>query len=247
MFDLIAGGPRVQLQQKTPAPLVLSIGGHVVAVTLLIALPLLFATESLPEVPTMMAFVVAAPAPPPPPPPAPPAPAASKPQREVKVAASSVLAAPLEAPAEVMPEPAYTRFGGEGEGVEGGLEGGISGGIVGGLGQPAAPPPPPPPPSPREPAEPVRVGGAVRPPLLVKRVEPDYPPLAQATKTEGMVILEAVVSEDGTVRSVRVLRSILALDKAAIEAVQQWQYEPLLLNGHPTAFVLTVTLSFSLK
>ena len=61
------------------------------------------------------------------------------------------------------------------------------------------------------------------------------------------MILEAVVAEDGTVRSVRVLRSILALDKAAIEAVQQWQYEPLLLNGHPTAFVLTVTLSFSLK
>ena len=36
------------------------------------------------------------------------------------------------------------------------------------------------------------------------------------------------------------------LDKAAIEAVSRWRYAPLLLNGIPMRFVLTVTLNFSL-
>jgi outer membrane biosynthesis protein TonB len=36
------------------------------------------------------------------------------------------------------------------------------------------------------------------------------------------------------------------LDKAAVTAVRQWEYAPLLLNGQPERFVLTVTVSFSL-
>jgi outer membrane biosynthesis protein TonB len=36
------------------------------------------------------------------------------------------------------------------------------------------------------------------------------------------------------------------LDEAAVDAVREWRYEPLLLNGEPTPFVLTVTVSFSL-
>jgi hypothetical protein len=43
------------------------------------------------------------------------------------------------------------------------------------------------------------------------------------------------------------LRSIPLLDRAAIAAVKQWRYSPLLLNGRPERFVLTVTVSFSLN
>jgi TonB family protein len=60
------------------------------------------------------------------------------------------------------------------------------------------------------------------------------------------VILEATVSETGRVESVTVLRSGGPLDKAAIGAVKQWQYSPLMLNGRPTPFVLTVTVQFHL-
>ena len=42
------------------------------------------------------------------------------------------------------------------------------------------------------------------------------------------------------------LRSLKALDTADIAAVRQWRYSPLLLNGTPERFVLTVTVSFSL-
>jgi TonB family protein len=61
-----------------------------------------------------------------------------------------------------------------------------------------------------------------------------------------MVILEATVGPDGCVDSVRVLRPRHPfLDKAATDALRQWRYSPLVLNGIATPFVLTVTFNFS--
>lgn len=110
----------------------------------------------------------------------------------------------------------------------------------------SAPPPPPPTPAPVA-RESVRVGGDLKAPAPVERVEPEYPPLAVRAKVQGVVILEARVDRQGRVEDVRVLRSIPLLDNAAIAAVRQWRYSPLLLNGQPERFVLTVTLSFSLS
>jgi protein TonB len=91
------------------------------------------------------------------------------------------------------------------------------------------------------------VGGELKAPALVKRVEPEYPLLAVRAQVQGVVILEAVVDREGRVEDVRVLRSIPLLERAAIDAVRQWRYSPLLLNGKPERFVLTVTVSFSLS
>jgi protein TonB len=149
----------------------------------------------------------------------------------------------VEAPNTIAPETGLE--GGEFEsaridaGFEHGIPGGIAGGIVGGFEK--APPPPPP-----ARVEPVRVGGEIFAPRLVHRVEPEYPPIAVSALIEGMVILEATVDKTGAVRDARVLRSHGVLDEAAVRAVEQWRYEPLLLNGMPTPFVLTVTVSFSL-
>ena len=90
----------------------------------------------------------------------------------------------------------------------------------------------------------MRIGGNLSAPALVKRVEPIYPDVALMAKVGGMVILEAVVGADGSVESVKMLRSVKFLDNAALEAVKQWKYSPLILNGVPTPFVLTVTLNF---
>ena len=73
-----------------------------------------------------------------------------------------------------------------------------------------------------------------------------YPHIAVLAKLSGVVILEATVGVDGGVMSTRVLQSRGPLDKAALDAVKRWQYSPLVLNGIPTPFVLTVTLNFSL-
>jgi protein TonB len=218
----------------------------------LIVLPLLYTSDRLPTVPVMMAFVAVPAAPPPPPPPPPPsAPAKSlaNAQRTRAVAVSAnANAAPIEAPAEIKPElPSLEHAGGQEGGVEGGIEGGVAGGIVSGLVTDATPLPPPPPPPPPPPQQPVRIGGKVVAPALLTRIEPDYPALAVAAHLEGMVILEATVGTDGRVTDVRILRSRGFLDKAAINAVQQWRYAPLTLNGVPTPFVLTVTLNFALK
>jgi periplasmic protein TonB len=94
---------------------------------------------------------------------------------------------------------------------------------------------------------PVRVGGAITAPALVSRVEPEYPPLAVRAQVQGVVILEAIVDRQGRVEDVEILRSIPLLDAAAVAAVKQWRYSPLLLNGRPERFVLTVTVSFSLN
>jgi protein TonB len=183
--------------------------------------------------------------PPPPPPPAPPPKPATRPQTPTK---PNQLAAPVDAPPDVTREPIAADENEEGVigGMEGGLPGGVVGGVVGGISDIVPPPPPPPP---VQPTGPVRIGGELKAPELLRRVNPEYPAMATLAQIEGLVILEAVVGEDGHVDEVRVLRSAGyagVLDRAALAALRQWQYSPLLLNGHPTAFVLTVTLSFSL-
>jgi TonB family protein len=103
--------------------------------------------------------------------------------------------------------------------------------------------PPPPPVSPK----PRRVGGDLQAPALIHRVEPVYPGVAVSGKVSGLIILEATVNEKGEVTDVTVLRSIPLLDKAAIKAVEQWRYQPLVLNGQPVPFIAVVTVTFSLR
>jgi protein TonB len=239
MFDLITGRTRHMPRHQT-VPIMVSTAAQLTAVGL-IALSLLVATEQVSELPTMMAFV--APAPPPPPPPPPPAPKV-EPQTVKPVPTSGAAVIPLEALSRIEPEPAFDGEEGVPEGVEGGIPGGVVGGIVGGVPSELPPPPPPPPPAPRAP---IRIGGEIKPPTLLQRVEPVYPPLAAAAAIQGTVILEALVDEQGVVQDVKVLRSQGVLDHAAIEAVKQWRYSPVILNGRPEKFILTVVLSFRLE
>ena len=95
-------------------------------------------------------------------------------------------------------------------------------------------------------AETVRVGGAIATPELIHRAEPVYPASAVAARIQGTVVVEATVDERGHVTDTRVLRSIAALDQAAIEAVMQWRYSPLHVNDQPVQFILTVHVSFRL-
>ena len=93
----------------------------------------------------------------------------------------------------------------------------------------------------------VRVGGSIRPPKKVVDVRPEYPENARAAKIEGVVILGVVIGEDGAVIETQIMRSIPALDQAAIDAVSQWEFEPTLVNGEPVELELTVTVNFTLQ
>jgi TonB family protein len=106
-----------------------------------------------------------------------------------------------------------------------------------------------PPPAVRSPApqQPVRVGGRVRPPKLVRRVEPLYPRLAAEAGIEGRVELEAVIGTDGRVERIEVKSGHPALVRAAVEAARQWVYEPTYLNDQPVPVLLKIVMEFHLR
>jgi TonB family protein len=95
--------------------------------------------------------------------------------------------------------------------------------------------------------EPVRAVGDIGPPRLIKMVEPVYPDEAKKAGIEGVVILEATADRYGRVKNARVLRSIPDLDQAAIDAVKQWVYEPMVIDGKPKGVIFTVTVVFKLN
>jgi protein TonB len=240
-FESLVLTERASIRKGRSATLAVSIVLHAILTVAVVVVPLLY-YDSLPAPDeAIRAFfvtpVAAAPPPPPPPPPAagvrpaPRTPTAPHPEEPAK------FEAPLETPAEIKPEEgiALGVEGGVPGGVEGGVPGGIVGGIVGGLPQEAVAP---------TSARLVRVGGQIKTPKLLKKVDPVYPELAKQARAGALIILEATVDATGRVQEVRLLRSSPLFDEAAMDAVKQWAYRPLLLNGIPTPFIVTVTLNF---
>jgi protein TonB len=78
-------------------------------------------------------------------------------------------------------------------------------------------------------------------------VAPTYPSIAQSARIGGVVIIEAIIGENGRVQEARVIRSIPLLDQAAIDAVSQWVYTPVTLNGVPVPVIMTVTVNFQIS
>jgi protein TonB len=211
--------------------LVFSIVAHAIAVAALIIAPAL-ATDELPEPRRTSEFILVVPTPPPPPPQVGPVPVAEAP--------SPAMSVPLSPPEGIQPEPAI-------EPVAPGLDlSAVPGGSIDDVvssGDVVAPLPPPPP----RPKDPVHVGGRIQAPTKVLHVNPIYPSIALAARKEGLVILEALIAEDGSVRDVKVLRPAPLFDEAALTAVRQWRFTPTLLNGEPVPIVMTVTVGFTLE
>jgi protein TonB len=216
--------------------LAFSVVVHLLVVVVVVITPIV-ANGDLPAPRRAFDHIVVRPVDPPPPPP--PAPGA---RRETRRAAVGPEAAPTVAPDRITKETGIEHFESPIDSADAGATGGIPGG--GGGAVLAEDPTPPPLPAP---APPVRVGGSIHPPQKLRHVAPVYPELARAARREGIVILEAVIGEDGRVRSLRVLRSVPLLDQAALDAVRQWQFTPTLLNGEPVPVVMTVTVGFVLK
>jgi protein TonB len=197
--------------------------------------------EDVPEPPIPVTFYAAAPPPPPPTPAAAPKPAAPKPEtpkpvpvRSAEMTAPTVIPEKIPEPLAQPEAPLEGVEGGVEGGVPGGVPGGVIGGVVGGTG-------------PGTGDEPLRVGGDVKAPQLVNRVEPGYPEAARKARMEGVVILEAIITANGNVEDVKVLKSMNPLlDAAATRAVQQWKYRPATLNGRAVRVYLTVTVTFNL-
>ena len=247
MFELAAGQLERPLRARSSVPAtLLSFVGHgaiLVVGFLLLSMSDRIALPKPHQASHLVAILVAAPPPPPPPAaavpaPATPTPALSEPPPQALPSPPPVLdlSSPPPTPEDTIPEmrlaaapPLAVGFGvgsASGFGAEGGVSWGRSMSTPG--------------------AETVRVGGAIATPELIHRAEPVYPASAVAARVQGTVVVEATVDERGHVTDTRVLRSIAALDQAAIEAVMQWRYSPLHVNDQPVQFILTVHVSFRL-
>jgi len=218
----------------------ISLATQAAFVLLLILLPLCY-TQAF-NLPDLEKTILVAPPPPP--------------RSEVRVVAkpkaslfdNGKLVAPRAIPkhVQILKEAPEESTGAEGApgGVLGGVPGGTLGGVLGGILSSGNPPVPPP--KPVKSNGPVRVGGRVQAPALVRRVNPIYPPLAKATHTQGTVVLDCIIDRHGNITQMKLVSGQPLLVQAAFAAVQQWKYQPALLNGSPVAVEMHVTVIFQL-
>ncbi|MGB8010267.1 MAG: energy transducer TonB [Terriglobales bacterium] len=82
---------------------------------------------------------------------------------------------------------------------------------------------------------------------LLHRVQPLYPALARMARVQGSVELQAIISKNGTIENLVVLRGHPLLAAAAVEAVRQWRYRPYLLNNEPIEVETEITVNFTLS
>lgn len=140
--------------------------------------------------------------------------------------------------APAMPTAAFTNGTGSGGGIGSGSGGGVGkgagpgigegrgGGIGGGV---------------------FRVGGGVLAPKPLSTPDPQYTDQARKAKFEGTCVLAMIVGPDGKPHDIRVQRGIgMGLDQKAIEAVQQWRFDPATKDGRPVAVQISVEVSFKL-
>jgi periplasmic protein TonB len=81
---------------------------------------------------------------------------------------------------------------------------------------------------------------------LIRKIQPNYPPLARSARIQGSVVLQAVIGKEGTIENLKVLSGHPMLAQSAIEAVRQWRYRPYILNGEPIEVETQITVNFSL-
>jgi protein TonB len=227
--------PSIKVGPRHWSSVPLSMASHLVVIGVLVAAPLM-ATRALPTPDDVIPFIELAAVPPP------PMPVAVRPQPvavpdatarpdvpmfpELNLPSSSVSGSGVLAP----PANDVFRAGTPGLGA-----------LATGGGSSLAP-------APRvEPERPLPVGGEVRAPVKRRDVLPLYPPVARAARAQGTVMLEAIIARDGSVKDVRVTRSVPLLDQAALDAVRGWRYSAPTLNGLPIEVVMTVTVTFTLQ
>ncbi len=233
---------KIGIQKYMTLPV--SIGLHVVVIVAAVV-GTIWNVDFPDNSPAQVAQYSVAAAPPPPPPPPPPPKAASQPTQVVKVDIPKDIQemAPTTVPERVQPVATQAADAGVVGGVEGGVEGGVVGGVVGGvMGGVITDAKPP------VPDAPLRVGGDVKAPIIVNKVEPVYPEVARKARISGIVIVECTINKNGDVTDVHVLKPLpFGLDQAAADAVRRWKFKPGTLNGQPVDVLFNLTVNFKLN
>lgn len=91
----------------------------------------------------------------------------------------------------------------------------------------------------------------LEPPVITRRVRPNYPERAQRVGLQGYVIVEAVMRKDGSITDARVVRQLgrgkFGFETAALAALQQWEFEPGKVQGRAVDVRMHFTVHFQLQ
>lgn len=225
-------------ETRKPATVLLSFVLQVSVICLLVLLPLVY-TEALPTAQLWNLLVA----------PSPPPPAAATPVRHVqprlapRAFVAPQLIAPTKIPTRINPI-ADAPFAPEIGSPSAGSGAAVLNGLVTSV---AEMPPPPPPATNPKPAGPVKIGGKVAEANVIYSVRPVYPPLAKSARVQGTVEFTAIISKEGTIENLTLVRGHPLLVNAAREAVSKWRYRPTLLNGQPVEVVTDIVVNFTLS
>lgn len=81
---------------------------------------------------------------------------------------------------------------------------------------------------------------------IVKLVRPEYPAEARQQHVQGLVSFRCLLSRDGSMKRIEVIQGHPLLVPAAKEAIRQWRYEPIRVNGRAVEFETQINVNFKL-
>lgn len=84
-------------------------------------------------------------------------------------------------------------------------------------------------------------------PRLASKVLPVYPSSARQIGLEGKVVIDTVIDPTGKVTNMKVVSGPPLLQRAALDAVRNWKYDPSYLNDKPVAVQMFITVEFRLR
>jgi Gram-negative bacterial TonB protein C-terminal len=99
--------------------------------------------------------------------------------------------------------------------------------------------------------KPIRPGKTVRAPKKIRNVNPRYPELPHGTRGSGMWAGEVLLDTKGNVSRVWAIREVHltplfpSFNEATVDAIRQWQFEPLVVNAKPMPVCMTVTVNIN--
>lgn len=83
--------------------------------------------------------------------------------------------------------------------------------------------------------------------LILQKQDPKYPKDAKKRHITGSVLLDAIITKQGTIAGLDVIASPdPLLTQSAREAIQKWTYHPYLLNGLPAELFTTIVVDFNI-
>lgn len=100
---------------------------------------------------------------------------------------------------------------------------------------------------PAHPNAPIAVKAGVMASQRISGPMPVYPAEAKKARIQGTVLIDVVISKDGSVLSPEVTSGPKELRESAVDAVRQWKYKPFLLNGEPVEVKTTIHVVYTLK